>query len=54
MSYTYHVEPAPFTLAAEVQAVFPAVARVIAGDGTAELKEGFTLTREGWVANARS
>ncbi len=51
LSYTYQVEPAPWMGSAEVQQVFPAIARVINGAGTAELKEGFTLTDKGWVAN---
>jgi hypothetical protein len=31
--------------------VFPAVARLLAGDGKAELVEGFTLAPGGWIAN---
>ena len=51
VSYTYHAEAAPWTRVPEVKAVFPAVARVVAGAGSALLKEGFTLTNDGWVAN---
>ena len=51
VSYTYHVEAAPWTRVPEVKAVFPAVDRVVAGAETALLKEGFTLTKAGWVAN---
>jgi len=51
VSYTYQVEAAPWTRAPEVRQVFPAVANVILGEHTAQLKEGFTLTEAGWVAN---
>ena len=51
VKYTYHVNAAPWTRAAEVKAVFPAVERVIAGASAALLEEGFTLTDDGWVAN---
>ena len=51
VSYTYTVQAAPWTRVPEVKAVFPAVDRVVAGAGTALLKEGFTLTNDGWVAN---
>ncbi len=51
VSYTYQVEPEAWMSAPEVQQVFPAVAHVINGAGTAELKEGFTLTDNGWVAS---
>jgi hypothetical protein len=51
VSYTYHVQAAPWTSAPEVKAVFPAVERVILGAESALLKEGFTLTKDGWVAN---
>jgi hypothetical protein len=51
VTYTYQVDPAPWTSTPEIQQVFPAVTHVIAGAGSAELKEGFTLTNSGWVAN---
>ena len=51
VKYTYHVKAAPWTAAPEIKAVFPAVARVVAGEGSAELEEGFTLTADGWLAN---
>jgi hypothetical protein len=51
VSYTYHVQAAPWTSVPEVKAVFPAVDRVVTGAGNALLKEGFTLTNDGWVAN---
>jgi hypothetical protein len=51
VSYTYHVQAAPWTRVPEIKAVFPAVDRVVAGAGSALLKEGFSLTHDGWVAN---
>jgi predicted DNA-binding transcriptional regulator len=51
VSYTYHIEAAPWTRVPEIKAVFPAVDRVVAGAGSALLKEGLTLTNDGWVAN---
>ncbi len=51
VTYTYRVQPAPWTSIADVQRVFPAVTNVISGAGSAQLKEGFTLTDAGWVAN---
>ena len=51
VSYTYHIEAAPWTRVPEIKAVFPAVDRVVAGADSALLKEGFTLTNDGWVAN---
>ena len=51
VSYTYHVQAAPWTRVPEIKAVFPAVDRAVAGAGSALLKEGFTLTNDGWVAN---
>ncbi|MET0792402.1 MAG: hypothetical protein ABW061_12845 [Polyangiaceae bacterium] len=51
VNYTYHVHAAPWTQAPELKAVFPAVERVVAGDGHATLQEGFTLTDKGWLPN---
>lgn len=51
VKYTYHVKAAPWTRAPEIKAVFPAVDRVVSGESTALLEEGFTLTKDGWVAN---
>jgi hypothetical protein len=51
VSYTYHVDAAPWTSAPEAKAVFPAVDRVVTGAGKALLEEGFTLTNDGWVVN---
>ena len=51
VTYTYRVDAPPWTHDADAERVFPAVARVIAGAGTAQLTEEFTLTQTGWVAN---
>ena len=51
VSYTYHVDAAPWTSVPEIKAVFPAVDRVVTGAGKALLEEGFTLTNDGWVVN---
>ena len=51
VTYTYRIDAAPFTREPEVKRVFPAVDRVVQGAGTAQLKEGFTLTDSGWVAD---
>jgi hypothetical protein len=50
VSYTYEVAADAWTRDPEIQRVLPAVARVIAGAGAAELKESFVLTASGWVA----
>ena len=47
---TYCVAPAPWTQDAAVQKVFPVVASVVHGAGTAQLQEQFTLTAKGWLA----
>ena len=51
VTYTYRVDAFPWTGDPEIREVFPAVDRVIRGAGSAELKETFTLTHDGWVAN---
>jgi hypothetical protein len=51
VSYTYEVTADAWTRDPEIQRVLPAVARVIAGAHSAELKEPFTLTPDGWVAD---
>ncbi len=51
VTYTYHVDAAPWTQNSEITQVFPMVARVVTGAGSNQLKEGFTLTPAGWVAN---
>jgi hypothetical protein len=51
VEYTYVAEPAAWTRDADVMRVFPMVARVVNGSGTNRLKEGFTLTDKGWVAD---
>ncbi len=50
VTYTYHVDAAPWTNDPQVQKVFPVVAGVIRGAGTAQLQETFSLTETGWVA----
>lgn len=49
VSYTYTIDPAPWTADAEVQRVFPVVAGVVHGAGTAQLEESFRRTKDGWV-----
>jgi hypothetical protein len=51
VSYTYGVDAPAWTRDARFQRVFPAVARLIVGAGSAELVEGFTLTPAGWTPN---
>ncbi len=51
VSYTYEVAAEPWTRDPEVQRVLPVVARVISGARSAELKEPFTQTPDGWVAD---
>ncbi|MES1206268.1 MAG: hypothetical protein ABUS79_10065, partial [Pseudomonadota bacterium] len=51
VNYTYTVDAPGWTRDPGFQRVFPAVARVIRGAGTAQLVEGFTLTADGWTAN---
>lgn len=51
VTYTYKIDAAPWARDPEAQRVFPMVARLIAGDGQMQLKEAFTLTDKGWIAN---
>jgi hypothetical protein len=51
VSYTYAATAPPFTQDAGFRHAFPVVARLLAGTGSAELVEGFTLTPSGWTAN---
>jgi hypothetical protein len=51
VAYTYAVEAPDWARDPAFQRVYPAVARVLAGAGKAELKEGFTRTADGWLAN---
>jgi hypothetical protein len=51
VSYTYTVEAPAWASDAGFEKVFPAVARVRRGAGTAQLVEGFTLGPDGWTAN---
>lgn len=49
VTYTYHVQPAPWARDAEAQRVFPMVARVVEGDGRLELRQAFVRGEQGWV-----
>jgi len=51
VSYSYGVDAPAWVHDPGFQRVFPAIARFVAGAGTAELVEGFTLQPEGWTAN---
>jgi len=51
VSYTYHAAAPAVARDPRLGRVFPAVARLLSGDGKAELVEGFTLTSSGWTAN---
>ncbi|HLK91912.1 MAG TPA: hypothetical protein VKZ18_18615 [Polyangia bacterium] len=51
VSYTYRAEAPAVVRDPRLGRAFPAVARVLAGAGHAELVEGFTLTPGGWTAN---
>ena len=50
VTYTYRIDAAPWTRDAEAQKVFPMVANVVRGAGTAKLQETFRRTDHGWVA----
>jgi hypothetical protein len=50
VTYTYKVDPAPWTADAALRAVFPMVDTVIRGAGTMQLKEPVLLGANGWEA----
>jgi hypothetical protein len=50
VSYTYHIDAAPWAKDPEVQKVFPMVGRIVKGEGSMQLKQALRLTRRGWVA----
>ena len=50
VNYTYHVSAADWVKDAEIQKVFPMLARVINGAGSMQLQESFKLTPTAWVA----
>jgi hypothetical protein len=51
VSYSYHIEPAPWLQDPDAQRVLPMVAKVIQGaDGRLQMHQGFTLGEQGWVA----
>ena len=53
VSYSYRIEPAPWLQDADARRVLPMVAKVIAGaDGRLQMRQGFTLGNQGWVAVA--
>jgi hypothetical protein len=53
VSYSYHIEPAPWMQDADAQRVLPMVAKVIKGaDGRLQMHQGFTRGQQGWVAVA--
>ncbi|WP_296002652.1 hypothetical protein [Rugamonas sp.] len=50
VTYTYQVQPAPWSVDANVGRVFPMLANVLKGAGVMQLKESFVLTPTGWEA----
>jgi hypothetical protein len=53
VSYTYHVEPAPWLSDDDARRVLPMVAKVIQGaDGGLQMHQGFRRDDKGWVAVA--
>ena len=49
--YTYHIDTTPWGKTADVRRVFPMLDHVIVGEGKLQLREGFTQTPKGWVAD---
>ncbi|WP_051362084.1 hypothetical protein [Solimonas soli] len=53
VSYTYEIDPAPWLQDADARRVLPMVARAIEGaGGRLQLRQGFTLGEQGWVASS--
>lgn len=51
VSYTYHIDPAPWLNDDAARRVLPMVAKVIKGaDGGLQMHQGFTRSDKGWVA----
>jgi hypothetical protein len=50
VTYTYKVDPAPWTADQGLRTVFPMVDAVIRGAGSMQLKEGMVLGAHGWEA----
>jgi hypothetical protein len=50
VTYTYKVEPAPWTADAGVRQAFPVVDTIIRGAGVLQLKETLVLSDDGWEA----
>lgn len=51
LTYTFHVVAPAWTREPAFERAFPAVSRVVRGDGVAQLTETLTLTPTGWIAN---
>jgi len=49
--FTYRITPAPWARAPQVLQAFPLLARAIEGEGTAQLRLGVHLARDGWIAD---
>ena len=52
LHYTYEVDAPAWTGDAELQRVFPVIAGVIRGAGTAQLQQAFVRSETGWIAAA--
>jgi hypothetical protein len=50
VTYTFNVDPAPWTANPDIQKVFPVVAYIVQGAKKVQLKEPFILTPAGWQA----
>jgi hypothetical protein len=48
VSYTYHIDPAPWMKTAEARGILPVVANIIDMAGKAQLEENFVLMPDGW------
>lgn len=51
VEYTYAVDAPAWTRDPEIKRVLPFVAHLVNGAGTESMTQGFTWTRDGWVAN---
>jgi hypothetical protein len=52
VTYTYTIDPAPWTKDPDVQRVFPVVAMVVKSGGVLQLKQIVVLTDDGWKGEA--
>jgi hypothetical protein len=48
-TFTFMIDPAPWTKTADVQHVFPVVATVVRSGGARQLKQVVVLKKGGWV-----